>query len=240
MAKKFIKFGGKQFEIAYKMLNHQQSKSIVFLHGWGSNKELMMQAFSGCFLDFNHLYIDLPGFGQSRNEEVLDTYQYAQILQIFLASLEIEIQMIVGHSFGGKIATLLSPKELVFLSTAGIVCPKSFFVRSKIALAKFAKKMGIPLKALRSKDADQLNEGMYETFKNVVDEDFSSHFSTSQSRAYIFWGKEDRATPLSSGERIHSLMKESFFSSFEGDHYFFLHYPREIEKQILRWRRELE
>lgn len=239
MAKKFIEFGGKRFEIAYELLNAQKSKSIVFLHGWGSNKELMMQAFSPCFPDFNHVYLDLPGFGQSYNEEVLDTHQYAQIVQQFLMALKLEVQMIVGHSFGGKIATLLSPKELVLLSTAGIVCPKSFLVRSKIALAKLGKKMGIPLKGLRSKDADRLNEGMYETFKKVVDEDFSAYFSACPSRAYIFWGRQDCATPLSSGELIHSFLKGSFFASFEGDHYFFLHVAREIEKQILRWRGEL-
>lgn len=238
LAKKLVEFDGSQFEIAYELLNSHQTKSIVFLHGWGSNKELMMQAFSQCFLDFNHLYIDLPGFGRSYNENVLDTNQYAQIIQKFLNILGLEVQMIVGHSFGGKIATLLMPKELVLLSTAGIVCPKSFFVRSKIILAKLSKKIGISFKGLRSKDANHLNDGMYETFKKVVDEDFSPHFSTCSSKAYIFWGKQDRATPLSSGELIHSLIKESFFAPFDGDHYFFLHYPREIEKQILRWRGE--
>lgn len=239
MAKKFVEVGGKQFEIAYELLNRKQSQNIVFLHGWGSNKELMMQAFSQCFLDFNHLYLDLPGFGKSYNQIALDTHQYAQIIQEFLNVLNFEAQMIVGHSFGGKIATLLLPKELVLLSTAGIVCPKSLLVRSKIVLAKFAKKMGISLKGLRSKDADRLNEGMYETFKKVVDEDFLPYFSAYPSQAYIFWGEQDRATPLSSGELIHSLIKGSFFASFKGDHYFFLQASKDIEKQILGWRREL-
>lgn len=240
MAKKLVEFGGKSFEIAYELLNHKQPQSIVFLHGWGSNKELMKQAFGQCFLGFNHLYLDLPGFGKSYNETPLNTEQYARIIEIFLKSLDFKIQMIVGHSFGGKIATLLVPKELVLLSTAGIVCPKPFFVRSKIALAKLVKKIGISFKALRSKDANDLNEGMYETFKRVVDEDFSLYFSSCASQTYIFWGKQDRATPLSSGELIHSLIKGSFFSVFQGDHYFFLDQSKAIEKQILRWRGELE
>lgn len=196
-----------------------------------------MQAFDRCFLDCNHLYIDLPGFGQSHNACVLDTHRYAQIMRSFFSLLELDIDIIIGHSFGGKIATLLAPSELVLLSTAGIVVPKSPLVRGKILLAKLAKKMRISSKALRSKDADSLNEAMYETFKNVVDEDFRPEFSACSSRAYIFWGKQDSATPLASGELIHSLMKESFFRPLDGDHYFFLNHPAEIERRILEWRK---
>lgn len=231
-----MKLEGQCFEISYEFLNNQQSQSIVFLHGWGSNKELMKQAFGHSFVSFNHLYIDLPGFGRSFNEIPLNTQRYAQIIQEFLQILDCKVQIIVGHSFGGKIATLLAPKELVLLSTAGIVCPKSWLVRSKIILAKLAKKLGITTTYLRAKDANHLNDGMYQTFKQVVDEDFSPHFSLCSSKTYIFWGKQDRATPLSSGELIHSLIKGSFFYAFEGDHYFFLHQARQIEGQILKWR----
>lgn len=240
MAKKFLTIDGKHFEIAYEILNPNQPQSIVFLHGWGSNKEIMKQAFGRYFTDFTHLYIDLPGFGQSQNTYILDTQKYADMMRIFLDSLGIQDAMIVGHSFGGKIATLLAPKELVLLSSAGIVCPKSLKVKIKIFIAKTLRRLGLSSRALRSSDADGLNEAMYQTFKNVVDEDFTSVFSTFSSRAYIFWGNQDRATPLKSGQIIHRLISNSAFKSFDGDHYFFLHYGGEIQQQILEWRDRLE
>lgn len=236
LAKKFLNLDGQKFEIAYEMLLHQKYEWIVFLHGWGSNKEVMRQAFGECFADFNHLYIDLPGFGQSQNAITLNTNRYAQIVRVFLDSIGINEAIIVGHSFGGKVATLLNPKELVLLSSAGIVCPKSFKVRCKIYLAKILKRLGVKSKSLRSSDANGLNEAMYQTFKNVVDEDFSPLFISSSSQAYIFWGEQDRSTPLESGKTIASLIKKSYFLALKGDHYFFLNQGKIIEDHILSWR----
>ena len=54
---------------------------------------------------------------------------------------------------------------------------------------------------------------MYETLKNVVDEDFSDIFASLNSNALIFWGISDDATPLSSGETIAKLIKNSQFYS---------------------------
>lgn len=235
MAKKIVVYEGKSFEIAYEIGNFNQKEVIVFLHGWGSNKEIMQEAFKDCFTKFRHLYIDLPGFGKSLNEEVITTRDYAEILKLFFKALEIEPKWIVGHSFGGKIATLLNPQELILLSSAGIVCPKSLGVRSKIFLAKSMRWLGIGAlgKRLRSQDANGLNEAMYEVFKKVVDEDFSPIFSQCTSRAWIFWGIQDSATPLSSGEKISTLIKNNHFFAFKGDHFFFLHQGKEIENHIL-------
>ena len=49
---------------------------------------------------------------------------------------------------------------------------------------------------------------MYQTFKNVVDEDFSKEFSSYTGKALLCWGNEDTATPLSSGEKIDELMQD--------------------------------
>jgi pimeloyl-ACP methyl ester carboxylesterase len=140
----------------------------------------------------------------------------------------------VGHSFGGKVALLLDPTVLVLLSSAGIYMPKSLKVQTKIALFKTLKLFG--LSKLRSKfvadDAKELNEYMYQTFKNVVNEDFSDEFSKYDGKALICWGKEDTATPLSAGKKIHSLIKDSTFAVYAGDHYFFMQNAEDIAQKI--------
>ncbi len=232
MAARKVNYYGKYFNINYEMINNKSDQSIVFLHGWGSNKEIMKQAFGKQLQNLNHLYIDMPGFGKSENNYVLTTIDYANIMKIFLENLNLNPNetIIVGHSFGGKIATTLMPKLLVLLSSAGILEPKPFKVRLKIKLAKFLRALGLSniSKIFRSKDVENMDQNMYETFKNVVDEDFSPYFQGFYKKALIFWGEKDMATSLSSGEKIHSLIKNSEFKSYDGDHYFFINYSNDI------------
>ena len=49
MASKEILYKQKKFKISYQILNIDKMKTIVFLHGWGSNKEIMSQAFGKNF-----------------------------------------------------------------------------------------------------------------------------------------------------------------------------------------------
>lgn len=228
MAVKSLLYQNQNFEIAYHLINNKSEKNMVFLHGWGSNKELMQTAFKEVFLDFNHYYIDLPGFGRSPNNTALFTQDYAQIIKLFLTQIHIKADVVVGHSFGGKVAMLLE-SEIILLSSAGILEPKPFKVKLKIFFAKMLKQLHLKGDFLRSKDALNLNLGMYQTFKNVVDEDFSSIFSNFKHKASIFWGKEDKATSLASGEKISKLIKNSRFYPLEGDHYFFMKQGKKID-----------
>lgn len=75
-------------------------------------------------------------------------------------------------------------------------------------------------------------ENMYATFKNVVNEDFSSYFSNFSNNALVFWGEKDTATSLQSGKKMASLLKKSTFVSYDGDHYFFAHNAKNISERI--------
>lgn len=224
MAIKEITYQGNSFKINYEILNPSCQKDIIFLHGWGSDKEVSKLGFKHTLLSFRHIYIDLPGFGKSTNNTILTTNDYYEIMKLFLETLNAKLDVIAGHSFGGKVATLLKPKLLVLLSSAGIVPKKSFKVRFKIKLFKLLKPFGLGkfYKLFASKDVDNMTQNMYETFKNVVDEVFNDNFKSYNGKALLFWGKEDEATPLQSGQTIHNLIKQSTFFPLDGDHYFFL------------------
>lgn len=244
MALKEITYQNTRFGLSYNFLNlsiPSPKGVLVFLHGWGSNKELMKLSFEKSFAEFVHLYIDLPGFGASACEVALFTKDYAEILKLFFNELKAQNEaldslewIMLGHSFGGKVATLLAEEKLILLSSAGIVRKKPLSVRAKIFLAKIAKKLGTSAKALRAKDSAGLNEAMYQTFKNVVNEDFSAEFRACKAEAFIFWGKEDSATPLDSGMKIAELIQNSFFSPLPGDHYFFMKQAQIIEEQYMQ------
>ncbi|MEA1914104.1 MAG: alpha/beta hydrolase [Campylobacterota bacterium] len=218
------------FDIAYEIINPGSQDTVVFLHGWGSNKEIMKQAFEKEFDSMKHLYVDMPGFGKSTCDVALTTKDYAQIMQTFFKQLKTDVKIIAGHSFGGKVATLLNPPLLLLLSTAGIIEEKSDNVKFKIKMAKVLNSLGLSFlgKFFRSKDVNTMNETMYQTFKNVVDEDFSNIFKNYSGQTKIFWGKNDTATSLKSGQTIHNLIQNSEFKAYDSDHYFFLHHAKDI------------
>lgn len=233
MASKSVKHGFKTYKLSYEMCG-DGAQSVLFLHGWGANKELMKKAFSAHFGGFRHIYLDMPGFGESDIFEPLQTSDYAKIVQNFIAQLPQKPHIIVGHSFGGKVATLLEPDVLVLLSSAGILVKKRLWVRVKIAVFKFFKLLGLGrfYTLFATKDASGMSRVMYETLKNVVNEDFSAKFSRLGSKTFIFWGETDRATPLKSGEKIHELVKNSKFYPLHGDHFFFLLHAKFISEQV--------
>lgn len=231
---------------------------VLFLHGWGANKELMESAFGTRFKNANHLYMDLPGFGRSSNDFVLDSTQYAKITHFFLESLNITPQIIIAHSFGGKIATLLAlesqelqktqdlqPSQchlqksinlpyLVLLSSAGLSKKQSNKVRLKIKFAKIARIFHLKARFLISEDARGLSQNMYKTFKIVVREDFTHKFTELKAKTLIFWGKDDEALPLYVGEKMKDLIADSQFFVMNGNHFFFLENVAQIEAIVAK------
>jgi len=234
MALKSFQHDQHTYSIAYEIVNPTAKHDIIILHGWGSSKEIMKQAFEPYMGRFRHIYIDLPGFGGSINHTVLDTTEYARILEAFFELIAAKKEIIVGHSFGGKVATLLNPDLLVLLSSAGISVPKPLKIKMKIKLTKFANALGIKKlgKLFRAKDAKALNTLMYETFKKVVDEDFTDEFKSFHNKALICWGEDDTATPLLSGQKISNLIDKNRFTVYQGDHFFFINRAKSIASEI--------
>ena len=236
MALTHISYENKQYQISYEILGDISLPQMLILHGWGANKELMKQSFSKFLNGFCQIYIDLPGFGNSSIEEVLNTQDYANITKLFLKSKNFNIGFFMGHSFGGKVSTLLAQENdtLILLSSAGILVKKSLKVRFKINLFKILKLFGLGkfYRYFASSDGANLNRIMYETFKKVVDEDFSAIFAKQKAKSLIFWGKEDTITPLICGEKIHKLLKNNTFYPLTGDHFFFLKHACFIADKI--------
>ncbi len=236
MASKEVWYKNKSFQLSYELVNPAQDEVLLVLHGWGSNKEIMKQAFGETLPQYKHIYLDMPGFGKSTNDMVLTTQDYGRIVQLFLDALDVKVTIAMGHSFGGKVSTLLHTPCLVLLSSAGVVTEKPWSIKLKIATVKFLKPLGMTFirDMFKSKDVENMSHEMYETFKKVVDEDFEAHFAKSKSKTLCFWGKEDTATPLYTGEKIAGLIENSEFYPLDGDHFFFLAHKDFIAQTIIK------
>ncbi|MBN2816453.1 MAG: alpha/beta hydrolase [Campylobacterales bacterium] len=234
MAVKSIQYKQHTFDISYEIINPHEKVDLIVLHGWGSNKGLMKRSFEPYMSGFRHIYIDLPGFGNSTCSIALDSYDVARVIELFMIHINASKDIILGHSFGGKVALILDPKMLILVASAGIYIPKSLLVQLKIKATKVFNFFG--LSKFRSlfvaEDAKALSKPMYETFKTVVNEDMSREFSEYKGKALLFWGDGDSATPLSSAEKIKRLVKDSILEIYEGDHYFFMQNAQNISQKI--------
>ncbi len=234
MAIKSLLLDQQTLDISYEIVNPQAEVDFIVLHGWGSNKSLMKQFFAPYMNNFRHIYIDLPGFGNSTCSEALTTQNYATAIDLLLLELDASKDIILGHSFGGKVALLLKPKLLVLVASAGIYIPKPLKIRAKIALFKLLKIFGLAKfrEFFVASDAKNLSQAMYETFKSVVDEDFSDKFSNYKGKTLLCWGRDDSATPLSSAKKIEELVDGSLLVVYDGDHYFFMNQAKDITTNI--------
>jgi pimeloyl-ACP methyl ester carboxylesterase len=234
MALREIEYKGNIFKISYEIFppKEETKKDIIFLHGWGSNKEVM-KVFRQDFEEFRQIYIDMPGFGKSSAPISLTTFDYAKIIDAFLLDINAKKDVIISHSFGGKVGLLLKPKLLVLLASAGIIEKKPASVRFKIALYKLLKKF---TKAkfrdfFVSKDVKGMGEVMYLTFKNVVNENFDEIFKSYDGEVLIFGAKQDKAvTPNAIKQQSQHLNTD--YKIFNGEHYFFL--DEKNRKELVR------
>ncbi|MGB3961227.1 MAG: alpha/beta hydrolase, partial [Sulfurimonas sp.] len=120
MALKSLQYNQHTLDISYEILNPEAKIDLIILHGWGSNKGLMKQSFAPYMSAFRHIYIDLPGFGASTCNVTLKTSDYARIVELFMIHINASKDIILGHSFGGKVALILDPQVLVLVASAGI------------------------------------------------------------------------------------------------------------------------
>lgn len=153
--------------------------------------------------------------------------------------------IIIAHSFGGRIATLLTGyykekiDKLIMIDTASIKPKKKLGKLIKQGIYKLLKKLKIFLpkrkranylnkliKIFGSTDYKNLPNTMQTTFKNIVNENLVYYLNNIESETLILWGKLDKATPLKDGIKMNKLINNSALIIFpKGTHFSYLEYP---------------
>ena len=120
-----VDYDGKKYRLSIEQ-RRNSGDLLVFLHGWGCNKECFAEAFSSEELGaYDICTLDLLGFGKSEKPEdfTYDLLDQANIVALAVKSLRAKRVYLVGHSMGGGIGLLATPllKEsiAVFISVEG-------------------------------------------------------------------------------------------------------------------------
>lgn len=225
-------FEYRNVKVHYIRYGNKDGKTLVFLHGWGQNIE-MMKRLADNFQNNDVIIVDFPGHGRSEEpKEVWTLYDFTEMIHELLKSLDVENPILIGHSFGGKVSLIYASKyniDRLILFGSPFKTKKNpnslkvkFLKKMKNApvmknFAEFAKKhMG-------SEDYRNASSVMRDILVKHVNEDITQLVKRIKCPTIIIWGDNDKAVPLEDAYELSSFIKDSAVIVYDGcTHYAYL------------------
>ncbi len=213
-------------------IQYGSGDDVILLHGWGQNIDMMKPL--GDKLTNNRItIIDLPGFGESDEPTSAWTiYDYSNILDEIIKKLNIKNPIIMGHSFGGRIAIVYaSSHKINKLVLFGSPCKKRITKPSlKVKFLKTMKKVPIinnledfAKRHIGSRDYKSASNMMRKILVNTVNEDLSECCKKIKCPTLLLWGDNDSEVGLDEAKEIEDLINDAGLIVLEGGtHYAYL------------------
>ena len=213
-------------------IQYGEGKDILLLHGWGQNIE-MMKMLGDNFSDrFRITILDFPGFGLSEEPgEAWNIKDYANMLEEFINELGIKKPIIMGHSFGGRVAIRYSAEHVVEkIVLFGSPCvrentelPLNVKILKGIKKLPGMDKIGEFAKNfIGSRDYKAASPVMRQTLVNVVNEDLSKYAKEIDCPTLLIWGENDTEAPVSDAKILESIMVDAALIVLPGTHYAYI------------------
>lgn len=204
-------------------------EDIILLHGWGANSNTFNRIINELKDNYHVIAIDLPGFGDTVIYKPLNVYEVANILYQFLVIKGITNPIIIGHSYGARIAIIYASKyyvsKLVIVGGAGIKKRLPIRKRFSIRVYKILKKLKINLN-LGSEDYKKSNQILKKMLVNAVNTDLRCCMKKITTPTILIYGKNDEETDRYVSEEIHKNISSSSLIYLENcGHFLYLEQP---------------
>ena len=237
----------------YEIHGNKKGEKVLILPGWGDTRITFYNLIEKMKRQFQIYIVDYPGFGNSPfPKKDLTIYDYAMLIKNFMFDNNIENPVIIAHSFGGRISIILSGlykvriNKMVLIDIAGIR-RKSIKRFLKQKLYKFRKRLTFFLpknkrikyltslkKKYSSVDYISLDKSMYNTFKNIINEDLRKYVKYISCNVLLLWGLNDIDTPINDGYFFNKRIKNSHLMIFpKGSHFVYLEYKEIIGEVVI-------
>lgn len=213
-------------------IQYGEGKDILFLHGWGQNIEMMKILGDNFSNRFRITILDFPGFGESSEpEEVWSIKDYSDMLEEFIKELDIKKPIIMGHSFGGRVAIRYSsnhPIEKLVLFGSPCIrhnteLPLSVKILKGIKKLPGMDKIGEFAKNfIGSRDYKAASPVMRQILVNVVNEDLSSFAKDIEEATLLIWGEQDTEAPVEDAKELEGIMIDAALIVLPGTHYAYI------------------
>ena len=213
-------------------IQYGEGKDILLLHGWGQNIE-MMKMLGDNFSDrFRITILDFPGFGLSEEpSESWTIKDFADMLDEFVKELGIKKPIIMGHSFGGRVAIRYSAdhvvEKIVLFGSPCVREERELSLSVKILkgikklpgmdkIGEFAKNF------IGSRDYKAASPIMRQTLVDVVNEDLSKYAKEIDCPTLLIWGENDTEAPVEDARILEGIMVDAALIVLPGTHYAYI------------------
>ena len=229
----------------YRQTGDDTDQAVILMHGWGCDMNAL-NLFERVGTEHHTVYnLDLPGFGKSSEPPYpWGIEEYTRMLEEFVARLGISSPIILGHSFGGRVAVLYASRNpvrrLVLVDAAGVKPRRRLKYYAKVYSYKLAKalyptfvgreKAAEIIEHMRSRrgsyDYVNCSPMMRQVMVKVVNNDLRRYMPLISAPTLLLWGEADTATPMRDARIMKKLIPDSGLVSFPGaGHFSFVDNP---------------
>lgn len=209
---------------------------IILLHGWGTSCNTFSNLATRLENNYEVHLIDLIGFGKS--EEPFKAFclsDYVYFLNDYIIRNNIKNPIILGHSFGGRIAIKYASMfknidRLILVDSAGIKKRLTLKKLIKVKTYKLKKKWYKLTRNINKYNQLITNSGSYDyknasnimkaTLSKIISEDLKKHLRDIPVETLIIWGKDDKETPYKDALTMNKLIKNSGLVTLENTGHF--------------------
>lgn len=197
-----------------------ESPSVIALHGWGRRGSDFADVLRGV----NAVAFDLPGFGATpAPTHVLSTSDVATMVAESLDSIGVEGVVVIGHSYGGRVAVRLAaerPDLVGRLILTGVPLVRTRHVSRPsrgYRVIRLGHRLGIisdeRMEALRrrrgSADYRAASGVMRDVMVATVNETYDDDLGRVRCPVDLVWGALDRDVPIAAAQEIARVLGES-------------------------------
>lgn len=216
---------------------------ILFLHGWGQSMQMvnpLIDRWNGCKV----LSLDMPGFGKSNQPINHDLSDYMESIAKLLKKLDFIPEVIIGHSYGGKIAYLYYKKYgckgLVFIAPSLIKPRFNPIIFYKIYKYKIMKKFTKGnLNNYGSNDYKNASDDMKKLLVRATNTYFDKEIKKIKVPTLIYWGINDKTTPLYMAKKLNKkIINSKLIIHPFGDHFAYFQYQDHFTKSVMLFLKE--
>ena len=238
--------------VEYRDEGNPNGPVMLFLHGWRNDLHSFDALVPELAASYRIIRLDLPGFGGTETPRMAwELNDYVRFVADFIRKLGISIDVMVGHSLGGRImikglgSKVFSPKKAVLIASAGIAKRKTWRNRILKVIAKIGKAVTVAppfslwrnllrrkLYAYAGSDYDSA-EALKETFVKLISEDLRASAKEITVPVLLLWGGHDTETLLSEGVCLSRLIPRTTLQVFpEAGHHVHQEKSREVARAI--------
>ena len=228
------------YELNYKIIG--EGKELLFIPGWNDNLNHFVDI-ANKLKNYKVILIDLPNQGNSKPyNKKIEMNEYIEMIARFLDNNNLNPKIIIGHSFGGKLAFLYAlkyPIERLVLAAPSLIKNKSLLTYLKIYKYKFLKylkyKFNLKINLNKYGSKEYLNqEGMNkENFIIATNNYYNSKLKELKVPLLLYYGKKDKVTPLKEAKYIKRRIKNTrLVIDKSGDHFAIYNNPYRFIREL--------